>query len=195
MVKNTPRIPQGKDAPPRSFSIVKHTKGQLLLRLWKYLGRNRLMLLLALALSVSGSLLALYGPKLSGQAINSIARKEGVDFPTVYRCVILMAVFYVCSAVLSYLLNAVMIRLSKRISKQMRRDIFEKMTMLPVSFFDRFQTGYIIKGNLLFSALHHLGSGFGELERLAVSALVHHYIEQENQRSYHYHIRKQADPE
>ena len=57
------------------------------------------------------------------------------------------------------------------------------------------QTCYIIKGNLLFSALHHLGSGFGELERLAVSALVHHYIEQENQSTYHYYIRKQTDPE
>ena len=37
-------------------------KGQHLLRLWKYLGRNRFLLVMALILSVSSSLLALYGP-------------------------------------------------------------------------------------------------------------------------------------
>lgn len=117
----------------------------LLMRLWKYLGRNRLLLLLALILSVSGSLFSLYGPKLSGQAINAINLGYGkVDFHTVYSCVILMIIFYLLSAVLTYLLNVVMIRLSKIISKQMRHDIFENMSKLPVSFYDKYQTGDII---------------------------------------------------
>ena len=117
----------------------------LLLRLWQYLGRNRLLLILALILSVSGSLFSLYGPKLSGQAINAINLGYGkVDFHTVYSCVILMIIFYLLSAVLTYLLNIVMIRLSKIISKQMRHDIFENMSKLPVSFYDKYQTGDII---------------------------------------------------
>ncbi|MCH5249649.1 MAG: ABC transporter ATP-binding protein [Lachnospiraceae bacterium] len=124
---------------------TKHSKSRLLLRLWQYLGRNRLLLVLALILSVFGSLFSLYGPKLSGQAINAIALGYGqVDFHTVYSCVILMAVFYLLSAVLTYLLNAVMIRLSKIITKQMRHDIFENMSKLPVSFYDKYQTGNII---------------------------------------------------
>ena len=117
----------------------------LLMRLWKYLGRNRLLLVLALILSVSGSLFSLYGPKLSGQAINAINLGYGkVDFHTVYSCVILMIIFYLLSAILTYLLNVVMIRLSKIISKQMRHDIFENMSKLPVSFYDKYQTGNII---------------------------------------------------
>ena len=118
---------------------------QSLLRLWQYLGRNRLLLILALILSVSSSLFSLYGPKLSGQAINAIASGYGkVDFQTVYSCVILMIIFYLLSAILTYLLNAVMIRLSKIISNQMRHDIFENMSRLPVSFYDQYQTGNII---------------------------------------------------
>ena len=118
---------------------------QSLLRLWQYLGRNRLLLVLALILSVSGSLFSLYGPKLSGQAINAIDLGYGkVDFQTVYSCVILMIIFYLLSAILTYLLNAVMIRLSKIISNQMRHDIFENMSKLPVSFYDQYQTGNII---------------------------------------------------
>ena len=129
----------------QNFKGTKQSRATLLLRLWKYLGRNRLLLVLALILSVSSSLFSLYGPKLSGQAINAIDLGRGkVDFHTVYSCVVLMAVFYLLSSILTYLLNAVMIRLSKAISKQMRHDIFENMSKLPVSFYDKYQTGNII---------------------------------------------------
>lgn len=117
----------------------------LLLRLWRYMGRKSTLLVLALVLSVTSSLLALYGPKLSGEAINAIALGTGkVDMDTVLRCAFWMAVFYVCAAGLSYLLNVVMIRLSRSISQQMRHDVFENLTSLPVGFFDQYQTGDII---------------------------------------------------
>lgn len=129
----------------RRFEGKKLNVGALLMRLWKYMGRNKLLLVLAVFLSVSSSLLALYGPKLSGKAINAIEPGVGkVDFDTVFRCAILMAVFYVCAAGLTYLLNVVMIRLSRGISRQMRHDVFENLTALPVGFFDRYQTGDII---------------------------------------------------
>lgn len=129
----------------RRFEGKKLNRGLLLARLWRYLGRNRGLLILALALSVSGSLLSLYGPKLSGQAINAIDLGRGqVDFDTVFRCAALMAVFYLCASGLTYCLNVVMIRLSRRISRQMRHDVFERLAALPVGFFDKYQTGDII---------------------------------------------------
>jgi len=129
----------------RQFRATNISKGALLKRFWRYLGKNRGLILLAFALSVTSSLLALYGPKLSGQAINAIDLGAGkVDFDTVFRCAGLMAVCYICSAALSYLLHAVMLRLSQRVSKQMRHDVFESLSALPVSFFDRYQTGDII---------------------------------------------------
>ena len=129
----------------RRFEGTTLSRGTLLRRLWRYLGRNRGLLVLALVLSVTSSMLALYGPKLSGEAINAIDLGQGkVDFDTVLRCAVLMAVFYVCSSCLTYLLNVVMIRLSRRVSKQMRHDVFENLAALPVSYFDRYQTGDII---------------------------------------------------
>ena len=129
----------------RRFEGKKLNVGALLLRLWRYMGRSRGMLVLALLLSISSSLLALYGPKLSGEAINAIELGVGkVDFDTVWRCAGLMAVFYVCSAGLTYLLNVIMIRMSRTVSKQMRHDVFENLTALPVGYFDRYQTGDII---------------------------------------------------
>ena len=129
----------------RRFQGATVSKSKLLRRLWRYLGRNRLLIVLAVILSLSSSMLALYGPKLSGEAINAIDVPAGqVDFDTVFRCASLMVVCYICSACLTYLLNVVMIRLSRTVAKQMRHDIFENLTALPVSYFDRFQTGDII---------------------------------------------------
>ena len=129
----------------RRFEGKKLNVWALLRRLWRYMGRNRVLVILAVLLSLSSSLLSLYGPKLSGEAINAIELGAGkVDFDTVWRCAKLMACFYICSAVFTYLLNAVMIRLSRTISKQMRHDVFENLTSLPVGFFDRYQTGDII---------------------------------------------------
>ena len=129
----------------RTFQASNLSRGALLKRFWKYLGRNRLLLVLALMLSVTSSLLALYGPKLSGRAINALDLGAGkVDFETVFTCVKWMVVCYIFSAIFSYLLHRVMLRLSRLVSKQMRRDVFESLASLPVSFFDRFQTGDLI---------------------------------------------------
>ena len=129
----------------RRFESKKLNFKELFRRLWAYIGRNRYLLVMALVLSSCSSVLALLGPKLSGRAINAIEPGAGkVDFATVWQCVSLMVVCYILSALLSYLLNIVMIRLSRRISRQMRHDVFEKLTCLPVSYFDRYQTGDII---------------------------------------------------
>ena len=129
----------------RRFEAKKISPGPLLKRMWKYLGRNRLLLILALSLSVLSSLLSLYGPKLSGEAINAISGGKGkVDFDTVYECAILMAVCYILASLFGFLLHLVMVRMSRKVTKQMRHDIFEKMAALPVSYFDKFQTGDII---------------------------------------------------
>ena len=129
----------------RQFERKKIPVGKLLLRLWRYIGRYRLLVVLALFLSLVGNILGLIGPKLSGEAINAIDLGLGkVDFETVIRCCVWMLICYGLSAIFSYLLQVVMLKLSRSVSKQMRKDVFENLTRLPVSFFDRYQTGDII---------------------------------------------------
>ena len=127
------------------FQGAKLSRSAILLRLWRYLGRNRTLVILAILLSVSGTLLASYGPKISGEAINAIDLGAGkVNFETVFRCCALMAVCYTLSSGLSYLLSLVMLKLSRTVAKQMRHDVFENLSSLPVGFFDKYQTGDLI---------------------------------------------------
>ena len=124
---------------------VQTSKKRLLGRLWKYLGHNRLLIVCALVLSVGSNLLALWGPKLSGQAIDAIGIEAGMtDFERVFYNVTLMIFCYVSSAVISYILSRVMIRLSREVVYRMRRDIMNAMAKYPVAFFDKYQPGDII---------------------------------------------------
>ena len=70
---------------------TKKNRAKLLKRMWQYMGRNRLMIVLAVLLSAASSLLSLYGPKLSGQAINAITDPNGVNFRVVLTCAAWMA--------------------------------------------------------------------------------------------------------
>ncbi len=118
---------------------------KLLRRLWNYLSEYKLLLALAVLLSVAGNLLALVGPKLSGSAIDAIQPGAGkVDFATVFTYAGLMVAFYIGSSALNYLLATLMIRLSRNVVYRMRRDAFNRLTTLPVSFFDAHQAGEII---------------------------------------------------
>ena len=117
----------------------------LFLRLWRYLSRYYVLIGAGGILMLLSNVLALLGPKLSGKAIDAIGiRAGGVDFEKVFYYVGWMAVFYVFSAFFSYLLSLLTIRLTRKVIYQMRSVVFEKLSRLPVSFFDRYQTGDII---------------------------------------------------
>ena len=118
---------------------------KVLLRMWGYLYRHKWMLLGALVLTVTSNLLALIGPMLSGKAIDAIGTAAGgVDFKTVFFYCALMAVFYIASSALSYVLSILMVKLSQKIAYRMRKDISDKLLELPVRFFDTHQTGDLV---------------------------------------------------
>lgn len=117
----------------------------LLGRLWKYLAHFKWLMLLAFLLTVCSNLFSLVGPTLSGRAIDAIEPGVGaVDFKTVFYYAGLMLIFYIISSVMGYILSVVMLNLSRGVVYKMRRDVFEKLTSLPVGFFDKHQTGEII---------------------------------------------------
>lgn len=117
----------------------------VLRRLWGYIYQYKWMLALALILTISGNMFALVGPMLSGYAIDAIQPGKGlVVFRTVFYYAMWMILFYIISSLLSYALSVLMIRLSQRLVKRMREDVFTRLVELPVSYFDRNQAGDII---------------------------------------------------
>ena len=113
-------------------------------RLSKYVLEQWHLFIPALLLTLGANQLSLLGPKYSGAAIDAIEAEGGVDFHAVFENIAYMIGCYLISAVLSYVLAVVMIKLSQRIIYKMRRQVFEKLTTLPVGYFDTHATGDII---------------------------------------------------
>jgi len=121
----------------------KNKKG-IFIRLGRYVLQQWPLFILAVCLTLGSNQLSLMGPRYSGAAIDAIEAQTGVNFPAVWENIALMLGCYVLSAVLSYILSLVMMHLSQRIIYKMRKQVFEKLTTLPVSFFDTHATGDII---------------------------------------------------
>ena len=125
------------------MSDKKNKKG-IFLRLSKYVLQQWPLFIIAVLFTLGSNQLSLLGPKYSGAAIDAIELSTGVDFPTVWKNISYMLGCYVVSALLSYVLSVIMIQLSQRITYKMRKQVFEKLTTLPVNYFDTHATGDII---------------------------------------------------
>lgn len=125
------------------------TKGTIkvavLRRMAKYLLQHKPMLVFCFSLMIISNVLSLAAPKLSQRAIDAIEPGTGaVDIRSAIFYAVLMLIFYAVSAGLSYLLAFMMVKLGQKIIYTMRRQLFEHLSSLPVSFFDTHATGEII---------------------------------------------------
>ena len=122
----------------------KTSKKGIFLRLSKYVLEAWPLFLIAVLFTLGSNQLSLLGPLYSGKAIDAVANEGGVLFNQVWLNVLAMLVCYAGSAVLAYLLAIIMVQLSQRIVRKMRRQVFEKLNTLPVSYFDKNKTGDIV---------------------------------------------------
>ena len=131
--------------PARDNREKPKNKRYVLKRLWDYLFKFKWMILTALLLTILSNLFSLVGPLLSGYAIDAIELGVGnVDFNKVILFASLMLIFYILSSILSFILSRLMTKIGKTIVYQMRKDAFDKMSIMPISYFDNNQIGDII---------------------------------------------------
>ena len=130
--------------PGRDVGAVATNKKAAMVRLLRYFLSYKWRVLAAFLLMVGSNLFALLGPWLSGAAIDAVDLETGVDFAAVGTYCLWMAIFYVASSALSYLLTVLMVRLSQTIVRAMRQDVFDKILSLPVGELDRVAAGDLI---------------------------------------------------
>jgi ATP-binding cassette subfamily B protein len=120
------------------------TTRNIIVRLLGYIMKYWYLFLVALVFTFVSNWLSLMGPEYSGNAIDAIANENGVQFDVVWENVKMMVICYALSAAMSYALSIIMIKMSQKIVRTMRAQLFKKLTELPVSFFDTTATGDII---------------------------------------------------
>lgn len=120
-------------------------KKSVLKRLGRFLWPCGGQLLLLLALLPVSSLLALAAPLLSGWAVDAIGiRAGGVDFAAVARNCAGMLACYAGATGLNYLIAVRLIRVGQGVSHDLRKAAFDRMSELPVEYFDTHPAGDLI---------------------------------------------------
>lgn len=115
-------------------------------RLSRYMSPFRISILLVFISAVLSTLFSIISPKLMGNATTilyegSIAKFKGVtgakiDFDAIFQIVIILAALYILSAILTFIQQWIMVGVTQKIVFNLRRDISEKLTQVPLSFFD-----------------------------------------------------------
>ena len=103
-------------------------------RIWGYLGRQRASLVYVLILTAISSLLSLAGPYLIGTAIDKYIIPKDYNGLVWLSCS-LVAV-YLLGALMTWYQSYVIIGVSQRTVRELRKDLFARLQLLPLPFFD-----------------------------------------------------------
>ena len=136
-------MPGPRKAPekPKNF---KKTLDRFLVEAKPY----RKAIIIAIVLSVVSVLFTVFGPMILGlmttSATTSIAKGEGINWGEITTLAIILLSLYVVSGIIGYTKEQLLMRTSAKFSKAMRARILEKISKLPMSYFDKVKIGDIM---------------------------------------------------
>lgn len=130
---------------------AKNFKGTIA-KLLKYLGRFRVSIAISLLLAVMSTIFFVIGPKIAGKATTKLATgiiaqltgTGSIDFGAIGQIMLFLLGLYLLSSVLGGLQGWLMSGIATKVSYSMRKEISQKINRLPLSYFDRVQSGDVL---------------------------------------------------
>lgn len=132
---------------------AKDFKGTLR-RLLSYLKPFRLQLIIVMLTAIISTGFSILSPKIMGKATTklfegTVKRIEGVagasiDFDYILKILFILGVLYIVSAVFSYIQQLIMATVAQKTVYNMRNDVNDKLSRLPLKFFDSHTHGEIL---------------------------------------------------
>lgn len=113
----------------------------ILKKVFKYIGRYKIVVVLSMICAAASALLTLYVPILVGQAIDYIIGPGNVDFNAITVVAVKIAVIVAVTAVLQWLMNVFNNRITFNVVRDMRNLAFKKLQVLPFNYLDSHQNG------------------------------------------------------
>ena len=140
-MKNPQNLDPGRGRTGGKDLLRGHDIKYIYSRLWKYLSHRRLLFFMSIVLTVIAGMFSITGTSLAGKAIGAIA---GEGEHNVFYYVLRMAIFYLLSAVITYVRAVIMMNLTQKMIAKMRSDVYDNLADLPVGYFDSKQAGEIV---------------------------------------------------
>ena len=147
------RGPGGPQASQMTVEKPKDFKGTSL-RLLKYISKRKVKLIFVFFMSILSTLFMILSPKIVGQAItqlfeDSIKIFQGVpgaaiNFIAIRNILLILSGLYIVSSFFNYLQQYIMAGVAQNTSRDIRKEIDDKLTRLPLSYFDSHTHGDIL---------------------------------------------------
>ena len=143
-----PGAPQG--GGPLGNRMNKHkpkNATKTLKRLLGYIGKSKLLVITLVMIMAIVTVTDLAGPAMQGAAIDTITIKDGslsVDMQSLMVYLAIMAGLFVVSASMSLFQGFIATKLSQNTVYMLRRDLFKKISKLPIKFTDTHKHGDIM---------------------------------------------------
>lgn len=125
------------------FAQAEHAEhiGATLKRVITYFVREKAMMLSLFAVVIFGTLCGIFAPSQQSKAIDILA---GEQSGTLSHTILLMLTLYLLYSISSLLQGVLSARLSQRVVKQMREELFGKLVDLPIRYLDTHSHGDVM---------------------------------------------------
>lgn len=162
-MKMSGQRPEPGHGPGRNTGPVQKSKAskETIKRLLKYIAKDKMMLIIVFFCVIFSSATAILGSYLLRPIVNNLATdlsavsalvKDSADYKAclatgianLIKGLLVMAGVYLLSVVLTYTQARIMIGVSQRALYSLRRDLYNKIQLLPIRFFDERTTGEVM---------------------------------------------------
>ena len=113
-------------------------------KVWRYIRRYRLLLILSMLFAAATVAMTLYLPILIGNAIDLIVSPGHVDFPGIRSMLIKIGIIAGCTGLTQWLMNMLNNRITYHVIRDVRQEAFGKLQILPLSYLDAHPSGSIV---------------------------------------------------
>ncbi len=132
-------------------------KSKTLMRIIRLVAPYKLYIALILVLALATTLLSLYIPILTGEAVDFIVEAGNVDFDGIYKVVIKIAVCIGVAAITQWIMSHINNIVTYSVVKGLRERAFKKIHDLPLSYLDTHPTGDLL--SRVITDTEHISDG------------------------------------
>ncbi len=122
-------------------------------KLLDYLGAYKIGILVVMVFAIASTIFNIAGPKILGRATTTLfegvmgmisGTGQGIDFDTIGRILLLTGGLYLASAAFSFIQGWIMSGISQDITYRFRKDIADKINLMPFRYFDNTSQGEVL---------------------------------------------------
>mgnify|MGYP002798984285 FL=1 len=113
-------------------------------KVFRYLGRYRIFVVISTMLAAISVALTLYVPKLTGYAVDYIVGPGQVSFPDVFRVMIQIGICIMVTALAQWLMNVCNNKMTYQVVRDIRNEAFQKIEVLPLKYIDSHPYGEVV---------------------------------------------------